>query len=1416
MVLTTRRLFPIVALLMTACGVSLDVPEGVTINCNADAECPDGFLCSSGVCEQVLSNVAPTVSIRATARGTSTLPLEVTVADANGVPDRQESVSVELGVVANGARCPITALDTSLAEVRTTRAGVVVAVTWNAIADANVACGLVPRAVDRDGDGTADAQVLPRLADVVIEATATDSGGARGATSSAAVSLGNDPPIALFEPLPASASNDVPLAFTITDTSLDLADLDLQFALPGDPQVWRSARVRYGATNDIVSDGSQQVLVWDSLNDEGGVGAVRAGSVSLRVRAKDDVDGLDYGAFDIATLAIDNQSAPSIESLQLAGDAFGRATGVAYLTYRLVDAQADPVDVRVELSVDGDAFVACTPYPNEMHSGRHGLASAPASEQGGGRSHVFAWDVVADLRTRASSNVVVRFTPADERAGSGAPATLQVGSRVGLGASYVGTGGYKQIASRAAAVGERMLTGQFNGGGVDLVTTTDVESLLVSGNGNGSFAAPVGFGPDFGLMRAIGAGDLNGDIYDDYAVQDEGLHELRVFYGGPSGLATQTSLNLPTGCEPHGRVLAIGDFNGDGQNEIAFRCGNEIRVATRATTWSLDPTSYAVGQEAFRMAAGDTNGDGRDELVLATLGNVLGSLSDFQIFVLPGRAEAQLLGSPMRLASGLPYFNNQPLPRFNEDGADLAMADLDGDGRSEIIVASSPYGYSGSVRVYRGSSLGSDPLVSDVIPERPSHLSIADVDGDGRKDVVTWACATELAPCVFMHALGTQSLTPIGRARFDAPTCGSSKRATGEAVDLDGDGRAELIASSVCGSSGTLTTYAIGAGATPTALSDVVALGEAPASSDELTLLDYDRDGALDVLVSRYDGVLTQVRAGTHRIPDVAASVSVVAGTTFTSNFLDYTYYRVVPADVNGDGLVDLYASHRDYPNSPDVSLGIRGAGGVSFSPSASRSATGLGPQRPFASGDFNRDGFDDLVGRTDERVMVMRPNVTAGVWSGSFSNVATIDTNLGTDLNHFAIADMDRDGDLDIAAATVSNTTGGPGMAVMLNDGAGNFSLACAPRISCFHADCRISGIAIADTRDDGFADVVVALIENPTAQPASAGLQLLTLPFTASGCGTLSALGSDSPIGPVDRLGVADVDGDGIMDAYAVAPQKLYVWPSAQNGGLAAGFATTPRSLTNTLARADIVDFDRDGVADVVGVTAGNAVLLAHGIQQNVADRRVMLLDATNTTGLTPTRTVDYFGDALASHVGLRRYSAFGRFAEAARIDFPADAARAGVLGSAKRPLTRAHELDGLTRLSTATSGRVTVSAALDVDADAGRAIIVDLPIPSGRWALNLTTNVTVVVRADDFVRASEHPDDALFGQAAGADMLPIVRDRVVIERTSSWLQIPRDADGDLSTGTGRRFIVENTGTSHRVRVALDVPGVVQAFVQ
>jgi hypothetical protein len=361
------------------------------------------------------------------------------------------------------------------------------------------------------------------------------------------------------------------------------------------------------------------------------------------------------------------------------------------------------------------------------------------------------------------------------------------------------------------------------------------------------------------------------------------------------------------------------------------------------------------------------------------------------------------------------------------------------------------------------------------------------------------------------------------------------------------------------------------------------------------------------------------------------------------------------------------------------------------------------------------------------------------------------------------------------------------------------------------------VRGVAIADTADDGFPDVIVV---SDTGTATS--LQILNLvATTCTGEVFTTQTGANAFIAARRRESVvADVDGDAVMDLSLATPNTFLTWIGHVQGGLARGFVSAPQVLSTAFKRAGVADIDRDGTADIVGLAGnGNALLVAHGRQQDVSTPRTFVVDASHSIGLT-LRASDSFGATFAPRALWKRYDGFGRWDEQAVVDFAAAAAGEGRVTAGLRGLTRPHEAGGLTYLlRDDASGRYSVQAAYpDADAAANRGVIFDLPIAPARWGLDLSTGVSVVFRADDFVHADVHPGDPLFGTPQGATVLPLGRDgdSPFVHRSSAWETLTRDADGDFATDTGRRFIVENTGTTHRVRVLLDRPGVVQAFVQ
>ncbi|GAB1514098.1 N-acetylmuramoyl-L-alanine amidase [Actinophytocola sp. KF-1] len=179
-----------------------------------------------------------------------------------------------------------------------------------------------------------------------------------------------------------------------------------------------------------------------------------------------------------------------------------------------------------------------------------------------------------------------------------------------------------------APAGETPLTGDFNGDGRDDIVTfthgsaNDVFVALSTGT---SFGPGVKWHDFFALAGEVPAvGDVNGDGKDDIITfTRNNLADVYV------ALSTGTSFGASAKWHDYfglaGETPGVGDFNGDGKDDIVvFNQGTlaDVYVAT-STGSGFSGTSvkwhdfFSVAGEAPRI--GDFNGDGRDDIATFTL-----------------------------------------------------------------------------------------------------------------------------------------------------------------------------------------------------------------------------------------------------------------------------------------------------------------------------------------------------------------------------------------------------------------------------------------------------------------------------------------------------------------------------------------------------------------------------------------------------------------------------------------------------------------------------------------------------------------------------------------------------------------------------------------------------------------------------
>ena len=276
-----------------------------------------------------------------------------------------------------------------------------------------------------------------------------------------------------------------------------------------------------------------------------------------------------------------------------------------------------------------------------------------------------------------------------------------------------------------------------------------------------------------------------------------------------------SAINYATGLYP--AALAVGDFNGDGNQDVAVintSSGSvSIFLGQGDGTLQVATATLQTGVYASRIVVGDFNGDGKADLAVTNIGS-----NNVSIYLGNGNGTFR---SPTLISVGL-----APLG--------LAVADLNGDGRQDIVVtnASSGATVGQTVSVLLGNGDGTfAPRVTYGTGVDPEAVTIADVNGDGKPDLVV----ANYSDGTISVLLGNGDGTFAPRLTFATGFRPNLVRA----VDLNNDGKLDLV---VINSFGISIMLGRGDGTFATAVN--LSLGITP---NGLAIGDFNGDGLLDI-----------------------------------------------------------------------------------------------------------------------------------------------------------------------------------------------------------------------------------------------------------------------------------------------------------------------------------------------------------------------------------------------------------------------------------------------------------------------------------------------------------------------------------------------------------------------------------------
>src|ERR1051326_4318685 len=392
-------------------------------------------------------------------------------------------------------------------------------------------------------------------------------------------------------------------------------------------------------------------------------------------------------------------------------------------------------------------------------------------------------------------------------------------------------------------------------------------------------------------------------------------------------------------------------------------------LPTTTIGWNTGADGFSIGAvnawltpgggNGALLASGDIDGDGRSDLIAS---NVDGTGAILTVAVMRSKGDGNYFGPDYWQIQGA---------QGAFSSAQIALADVDGDGRTDLIVYfRDASGFHAYVALSNGQTFSTN--LQTWVSGNLAHWSdnfgavwgfaFTDINGDGRADLIayvvpsgsSWPPSATLKSYVAL-ATGGGNFAP---AIYNSITVNSElgSVATALLADVNGDGRSDLILN-VMGPSGWRVFSALSNGDGPFALPNPAgSLYAFDARGWLVTAGELNGDGRADLLAYKANSAVLQVLLG---FSQGDGTFAFQFGVGLNGNF---DGWGVSLADLNGDGRTDLVTSFFDPNNGRMTASAFLGDGAGTFALAWGPYQTYIGTGWQMFLSDLDGDGRSDII----------------------------------------------------------------------------------------------------------------------------------------------------------------------------------------------------------------------------------------------------------------------------------------------------------------------------------------------------------------------------------------------------------------------------------------------------------------------